>query len=134
MSLKYTSSEGLGIATHPTAKSKLFTSWRVLYVQWTLCPLQWLGTGADGTLGELGLCHARKTLEIIVTRVAEMGSAEAEVDGHRAAVAALVLQEVCAMLGAYLGVMDNNLHNYSKHQHSVQVSIAHHCTPHFIQA
>jgi len=41
--------------------------------------------------------------EILVARVAEMSCAEAEEDGHGAAVAALVLEVIRAVAGAHLG-------------------------------
>ena len=71
-------------------------------MQRALCPLQGLGTRANGTLGQLRLGHACQSLEVIVTGVAEVGGAKAEVDSHRAAVATLVLEEVRAMLGTHL--------------------------------
>ena len=76
-------------------------------MQRTLGPLQWLGTWSHGALREFGLGHARQTLEVVVARVTKVGGAKAEVDGHGAAVSALVLQEVCAMLGAYLCALSN---------------------------
>ena len=42
-------------------------------------------------------------LEVVMTRVTEVGRAETEEDGHRTAVAALVLEEVCAVLRTHLG-------------------------------
>ena len=41
-------------------------------------------------------------LKVLVTRVTEVCSAEAEEDSHRAAVTTLVLQEISAVLGAHL--------------------------------
>ena len=41
-------------------------------------------------------------LKVLVTRVTEVSCAEAEEDSHRAAVTALVLQEISAVLGAHL--------------------------------
>ena len=54
------------------------------------------------TVGQIGLGDVRNPLEVIVAGIAEVGCSEAEEDGHRTAVATLVLQEVCAMLGAHL--------------------------------
>jgi len=71
-------------------------------MQWALSPLKGAGTRPHWALGELRLGHASQPLEVIMTGGAEVGCAKAEVDGHRAAVAALVLQEVSAMLGAHL--------------------------------
>ena len=51
--------------------------------------------------------HKFPSLEVVVTGVAEVGRPEAEEDGHRAAVAALVLQVVRAVLRAHLGLKDN---------------------------
>lgn len=58
-------------------------------------------TGRAG--GQLQHRDAGDPLEVVVTRVAEVGFAEAEEDGDTAAVAALVLQEVGAVLGTELG-------------------------------
>lgn len=96
------SSKGLGIAAHSTTECKLFTSGRVLYVQWTLCPLQWLGAWSNRTLGELCLWHACQALEVVMTRIAEMGGTKAKVDSYRATVAALVLQIIHTMLRTHL--------------------------------
>lgn len=76
------SSESLCIAANPTTKSKLFTSWRVLHMQWTLRPLKWLGAGSNRTLGELRFGHACETLEIVMARVTEVGGTKAKVDSH----------------------------------------------------
>ena len=78
----------------------------------TLCALQWLGSRSYGTLGELRLGRAGDSLEIVVAGVAEVGRAEAEVDGHGAAIATLVLQEVCSVFGTHLehGQTDNSLY------------------------
>ena len=75
-------------------------------MQGTLRPLQGLGTGPHGTLGQLRLHNAGQTLEVVVAGVAEVGGAETEVDGNRATVAALVLQEICPVLGTNL----SNIH------------------------
>ena len=77
----------------------------------TLGPLQWLGTRPHGTLGELGLADAGQTLEVVVARIAEVGGAKAEIDSHRAAVAALVLQKISAMLRTHLQKQE---HRYSE--------------------
>ena len=74
----------------------------MLDVQGALCPLQGLGTGSHRALGQLGLGNAGQALEVVMAGVAEVGGAKAEVDGHRAAVAALELQEVCSVLGTNL--------------------------------
>lgn len=74
--------EGLCISAHSAAEGKLFASWRVLDVKGTLCSLKRLGTGSNGTLGELCFGHARETLEIVVARVAKVGGSKAEVDGY----------------------------------------------------
>ncbi len=70
----------------------------MLDVQWALGPLKRLGTWTHGTLRKVALRHASQPLEVVVARVTEVGGAETVVDGHGAAVAALVLQEVSAML------------------------------------
>ena len=71
-------------------------------MQRALSPLKGTGTRPHWALGELRLGHASQPLEVVMARGAEVGGAEAEVDGHGAAVATLVLQEVGAMLGAHL--------------------------------
>lgn len=85
----------------------------------TLCAFQWLGSWSDGTLGELRLGRAGDPLEIVVAGIAEVGRAEAEVDGHRAAVATLVLQEVCSVFGTHLeyGQKDKGLYTQGKWQY-----------------
>ena len=47
------------------------------------------------------VCHA---LEVVMTGVAEVGGAETEEDSHGAAVATLILQVVCTVLGTHLGL------------------------------
>lgn len=42
------------------------------------------------------------SLEVVMTSITEVGGAKTEEDGHRATVATLVLQEVCAVLGTHL--------------------------------
>ena len=71
-------------------------------MQGTLCPLQRLGTGPHWTLGQLRLHNAGQPLEVVMTGVAEVGGAETEIDSHRAAIATLVLKEVCSVLGTHL--------------------------------
>ena len=71
-------------------------------MQGALGTLQGFGTWANGTLGELILPHACQTLEVVMARVAEVGSAETEIDSHSAAVTTLILQEISAMLGTHL--------------------------------
>lgn len=71
-------------------------------MQGAFCALQGFCPGAHGTLGELGFRGAGDTLEVVVAGIAEVSGPKAEVDGHRAAVATLVLQEVGAMFGTYL--------------------------------
>jgi len=58
--------------------------------------------GTCRTMRKLLLGDAGHPLEVVVAGVAEVRGAEAEEHGHRAAVPALVLQEVCAVLGAHL--------------------------------
>ena len=74
--------EGLCISAHSATKGKLFASRRVLDVKRTLGSLKRLGTGSNGTLGQLSFGHACETLEIIVARVAKVGGSKAEVDGY----------------------------------------------------
>ena len=74
--------EGLSVSTHATSQGKLLSSCGVFHVQRALCPLQGLGPRSNWTLGQLGLGCACDTLEIVVAGVAEVGRAEAEVDGH----------------------------------------------------
>ena len=64
--------------------------------------------------------------------VAEVGRAEAEVDGHRTAVATLVLQEICSVFGTHLehGQTDSLytlklLHIYAHLSSTFLASIAH---------
>lgn len=71
-------------------------------MQGAFCALQGFCTGAHRALGELGFWDTGDTLEIIVARVAEVGCSEAEVDSHRAAVATLVLKEICAVFRTHL--------------------------------
>ena len=63
-----------------------------------LCPLQGLGTGSHGALGELGLGNAGEALEVVMAGIAEVGGTKAEVDSHRTAITALELQEVSPVL------------------------------------
>ena len=94
--------EGLCISAHTTAEGKFLTSRGVFHVQGAFCALQGFCTGAHGALGQLRFGGAGHALEIVVAWIAEVGSSETEVDGHRTAVAALVLQEISAMLRTYL--------------------------------
>lgn len=73
-------------------------------VQGALGPLQGLGTWSHRALREVCLHKASQALEVVMAGVAEVGGPKAEIDGHRTAVAALVLQEVSAMLGTHLMV------------------------------
>ena len=59
---------------------------------------------SHGALGQLRFGDVGDSLEVIMTRVTEMGRPEAEEDGHRAAIATLVLQVVRAVLGTHLGL------------------------------
>ena len=83
--------ESLGVPTDPTAEGKLLPRRGVFHVQGALGPLQGFRTGSHGTLRQLRLGHAGEALEVIVAGVAKVGRPKAEVDGHRAAVATLVL-------------------------------------------
>ena len=94
--------ECLCVPTDAAAKSKLFPCGWMFDVQWTFRALEGLCTWPDGALGQLALGHAGQALEVVMAGVAEVGGAEAEVDCHGAAVAALVLEEVTAVLGADL--------------------------------
>ena len=94
--------ESLRIAAYSTTESKFLAGQRVFDVQRALDPLQGLCTGPHGTLRQLRLGDAGDALEVIVARVAEVRCSEAEVDGYRAAVATLVLQEVSAVFGTHL--------------------------------
>ena len=89
--------ECLSIPTYATSECKLLTSRRVLDMQWAVCPLEGLGTGSHGTLGEVRFGHTGQTLEVVVAWVAEVSCPKAEVDRNRATIATLVFQEVCAM-------------------------------------
>lgn len=109
-SIHYYSSECLCIPAHAAAQGKLLPRGWVLDVQGTLCSLQRLGTGPHWTLRQLRLHYAGQALEVVVTRVTEVGGTKAEVDSHRAAVAALVLQEVSAMLGANLNKQKEHMY------------------------
>ena len=60
-------------------------------------------SGTCRTVGQLLLRDAGHPLEVVVAGVTEVRRAEAEEDRHRAAVPALILQEVCAVLGTHLG-------------------------------
>ena len=72
----------LGISADTTAQSKLLPCGRVLHMQGALGTLQWSSTRPYWTLGELRLVHACQTLEVIVTRIAEVCGPKAEVDSH----------------------------------------------------
>jgi len=63
-------------------------------VQGALLPRQLDGLGANRALGQLGLGHVRDPLEVVVAGVAEVGGAEAEEDGHGAAVPGIVCKRV----------------------------------------
>lgn len=87
-------------------------------MQWALSPLQWLGTWSHRTLGQLRLDNAGQVLKVIVAWVAEVGGPKAEIDGHRAAITTLVLQEISAMFGTNLNKSllqssDKNYRRYS---------------------
>ena len=71
-------------------------------MQGALGALQGFCTGAHGALGELGFGGAGHSLEVVVARIAEVGGSKAEVDGHRTAVAAFVLQEISAVFRTHL--------------------------------
>ena len=71
-------------------------------MQWTLSPFQGAGTRPHGTLGELRLGHAGQTLEVIVARGTKVCGTETVVDGNRATIATLVLQEICAVFWTHL--------------------------------
>lgn len=94
--------ECLCVPTDATAQSKLFSRGRMLDVQRALRSLKGLCTRPNRALGQLALGQAGQPLEVVVAGVAKVGGAETEVDGHRTAVAALVLKEVAAVLGADL--------------------------------
>ena len=68
----------------------------------TLLPLKWLGPRTNGALGEVSLRHTGETREVVMTGCAEVGGTEAEEDSYRAAITALVLEEVSPMLRAHL--------------------------------
>lgn len=53
-------------------------------------------------VGQLCLGDGGDALEVVMASLAEVGGAKAEEYRHRAAVAALVLQEVRAVLGTHL--------------------------------
>lgn len=53
-------------------------------------------------MGQLFLGDTGHPLEVVMTGVAEVRGAEAEENSHRAAVPALILQEVRAVFGAHL--------------------------------
>lgn len=71
-------------------------------MKWTLLPLQRLSPWTHRALREVSLWHAGETGEVIVTSCTEVGGSEAEEHGNRAAIAALVLEEVSAVLMAHL--------------------------------
>ena len=94
-------------------------------MKWTLRAFQRFSSGTDGTLGQLRLGRAGDTLEVVVARVAEVGRAEAEVDGHGAAVATLVLEEVGSVFGAHLekrGTCENATTSLTTERHSTNTS------------
>ena len=51
---------------------------------------------------QVRLADVGDSLEVVVALVTEMRGSEAEEDGYRAAVATLVLQEICAVLWTHL--------------------------------
>ncbi len=63
----------------------------MLDVQRALLALQLLALWSDGALRQIRLGQVGHALEVVVAGVAEVCGAEAEEDGHGAAVAALVL-------------------------------------------
>ena len=67
---------------------------------------------SDRTLGQLCLGNVGDPLEVIVTGVAEVRRAEAEEDGDRAAIPALVLQVVSPVLGTHLSLNRVNIKSY----------------------
>lgn len=75
-------SESLCIPADSTAQSKLLPSWGVLDMQGAFSPLQGFCAGPHGTLRELRLGDAGQPLEVVVTRIAKVGGAKAEVHGH----------------------------------------------------
>ena len=96
-------SERVRVPTDSTAESELFAGWRVKEIQraprrrgpWPTAVVtvvdgkQRVRAGPGRALRQFALGHGDDSLEVVVTEAAEVGGAEAEVDGHRAAVAAL---------------------------------------------
>ena len=95
----------------------------------TLLPLQWLGSWTHGTLGQVRLRHAGEPGKVVVTGCAEVGGTKAEVDGNRAAVAALVLEEVSTMLGTHLQGGRGRQESVTPVTTLALVSVAHYHSP-----
>lgn len=92
----------LGIATDAAAEGELLAGGRMHYVQRTFVAQQLLGLRSGWALGQLDLGYIGQSLEIVVAGVTEVCGSKAEEYRHRAAVAALVLQEIGAMLRTHL--------------------------------
>lgn len=75
-------------------------------VQRTIVAGQLFGLRSGRTVRQLGARYVGQALEIVVACVAKVRCAKAEEDGDRAAVAAFVLEEIGAVLGAHLGASD----------------------------
>ena len=99
----------MGVPTDATAKGKFFSSCGMLHVKRTLRALERNSLGSHWALGQLLLGNVGDSLEVIVTRITEMSCPETEEDGHRAAIATLVLQVVRAVLGTHLGLKMENV-------------------------
>ena len=113
----------MGVPADSTSEGKLLSSCRMLDVKRTLIALKRNSLEKKNTefvhifysliigylwsyraLGQLRFGDVGDSLEVVMTQVAEMGRPEAEEDGHRAAIATLVLQVVRAVLGTHLGL------------------------------
>jgi len=90
----------VSISTDTAPQRELLASGRVYDMEGTLVAIQLLTARTGRAFGEFP--EIRELLEVVVTGVAEVSAAEAEEDGHRATVAALVLQEVGAVFGTHL--------------------------------
>ena len=92
------------VSTDATAKGKFFARGGMLYVKGAFLAVQLNALWPHGALGQVRLGQVGHPLKVVVTRVAEVGRAEAEEDGHRAAVAALVLEIIGAVFGTHLSL------------------------------
>eukprot|EP00056_Hartaetosiga_gracilis_P010986 m.164463 g.164463 ORF g.164463 m.164463 type:complete len:131 (-) comp13424_c0_seq4:4126-4518(-) len=95
-------SELVGISANSTAKRKLFSCWRMFYMERTVVTFELFQNRSSGTLGQLVLGAIPTTLVVIVTSIAKVSGPKTEIHGHTAAVSTLELQKVFTMLATNL--------------------------------